>query len=97
MTTNPPRAADVLSAAMYVARKSGLQGLNRDRIAKHARVSAGTVSGAFGSMDDLKSAVVKEALRIGEWKIVCEAIVLKHPAVKSLSKDDRLRALATQA
>lgn len=85
----------VLDAALYVAKRRGLAAITRDAVARHAKLSTGTVSTAFVNMDGLTAAVVKHAVAREIWAIVCEAIALKHPAVKTLSKDQKLRAMAT--
>lgn len=90
-----PSTQRVLDAALYVAKKRGLRSLTRKAVADQAGLSVGTVSMAFVNMHGLETAVVKEAIRTEIWPIVREAIVLKHQAVRTMSKEDKLRALAT--
>lgn len=94
MTANAT-AERVLDAAMYLAKRRGLNALTRDAIALQARVSTGTVSTVFVNMDGLLTAVVKKAIADNIWPVIMQAIALKHPAVKGLSKDQKLHAMAT--
>lgn len=89
--------ADVLDAAYYIAKRSGLRGLTRDRVAEHARVSTGTVSHAFAGMDKLVSKVVARAIEEQELSIIAEALVRRHPLALKADYALRKRAAATLA
>jgi len=87
----------VLTAAYRLAREGGLHSLSRSRIARRARVSAGSVSYAYGSMGALVDQVVLAAMMDGSrgQKIVAEALLEGHPRVRGLSLDERRAVFAS--
>ena len=60
---------NVLESAFELAKRHGLM-VSRARIAKEAGVSAGTVSGIWGGMQNLRNAVIERARLDGDQGIV---------------------------
>lgn len=89
------RDAAVLEAAMACALAKGYQWITRDDVAERAGVSNATVSNAFGTMPELKRAVLREAVRRPVLKLVCEGLADHHPIALDAPADVKQRALAT--
>lgn len=87
----------VLDAAYAIASESGMVALNRDAVAVRAGLSTGTVSNAFGSMDDLRGAVIARAVEAESLPLVRQGLALQHVAALSAPADLQRRALATLA
>lgn len=79
----------VLNAAMECARENGLQGMTRACVAAIAQCAEGTVHNAFGNMKDLQDAVVAEAVKRGDARIVAMALALNHPLARDVPEDVR--------
>jgi AcrR family transcriptional regulator len=94
---NQERAATVLAAALSLARVEGYQWITREGVAAQAGVSDGTVSNAFGTMRDLKRAVVTEAVRLGDLTIIGQAVASGSPLVDGVDPAVKQRALASLA
>lgn len=92
---NTERAKHVLSAAMTLARMEGYQWITREGVALVAEVSEGTVSNAYGTMLDLKRAVVTEAVRLGDLTIIGQAVASGSPLVEGVDPAVKQRALAS--
>lgn len=92
---NQERAQLVLSAAITLARTDGYQWITRDGVAEAAGVSPGTVSNAYGTMLDLKRAVVTEAVRLGDLMIIGQAVASGSPLVEGVDPAVKQRALAS--
>lgn len=56
------RSAQILSAAVTLAKRRGFSRLTRDAIAEEAGVSVGLVSNYLGTMDDLRNEVMRRAV-----------------------------------
>lgn len=87
----------ILSVALDIAISDGLRGVTRDRVATLASISTGAVNHCYGTMDDLRDAVVRIALTDidpGTSRIVAEAIIYRMPVATGLSQAVRRRVLA---
>lgn len=96
---NKSRAAKrhdkVLAAASALARVTGFQHITRSEVAARAGVAAASVSHAFGSMIDLKQAVLRHAIETEDVTIVAQGLTDRpggHPLVKDISDSLRERA-----
>lgn len=85
----------ILNAAMDLAKADGYQWITRDAVAALAGVSPATVSNVFGTMRDLKRAVLREAIARGEHRIVAQGLGDQHPIVMEAPEDVRKAAAAT--
>jgi AcrR family transcriptional regulator len=87
----------VLEAAIAEAREQGYQFITRDAVAARAGVSVGGVNNAFGTMVDLKRAVLRAAIEREILPIVAEGIAMGSPVVADLAPELRERALLSLA
>jgi AcrR family transcriptional regulator len=89
------RQSRVLEAAVASALAVGYQWITREDVAARADVSEATVSNAFGTMRDLKRAVLTEAVRRPILKLIAEGLADRHPIALDAPADVRQQALAT--
>lgn len=90
------RHAKVLAAAVAEAEEVGFQMITRAAVASRAGVVDASVSHAFGSMLDLKRAVLTEALRTENLTIIAQGMADRpggHPILSGMSDDLRQRAV----
>lgn len=89
------RQATVLEAALTLATGHGYQWITREGVAALADVSEATVSNAFGTMRDLKRAVLAEAVKRPIPVIVAQGLADQHQIALDAPADVRQQALAT--
>lgn len=70
------RPAEILTAALKLARQRGYMLLTRENIADAARCSPATVSHVFGTMPQLRRAIVGEAIRVGDAVVLAQAAAI---------------------
>jgi AcrR family transcriptional regulator len=87
------RKQSILSAAVIEARQHGYANVTREAIAQRATCATGLVSHYFGTMVDLKRAIMSEAIRTRELHIVAQGIANGHPKAKRAPDDLKLEAL----
>lgn len=75
------REERILNAAIELAEADGYQWITRDRVAERAGVSTGTVSNTFGSIVELKRAVLRAAIERRNLRIVGQGLADEHPIV----------------
>lgn len=73
------RDARILEAAVKLAKQDSYQWIRREDVAREAGVSGGSINRVFGTMADLKRAVIRHAIEVGELSIVAEALGARHP------------------
>lgn len=91
------RNRKVLEAAISLAGEVGYSKLTRDEIAERAGVAAGSVNNAFGTMDELRDAVMAEAVGRGLLAIVAQGLAASHPVARAAPQDLKDSALASLA
>lgn len=91
------RNSRVLEAAIVEACEQGYQFITREAVAARAGVSAGGVNNAFGTMLELKRAVLRTAIERRILRIVADGIAMASPVVADLPPELRREALATLA
>lgn len=72
------RSKLILEAAITCATKKGFRAFSRQEVATAAGVSDGLVSARLGSMEDVRSAVMREAIKRGLHQIVLAGLVEGH-------------------
>lgn len=87
------RDKKVLEAAIAEACEQGYQFVTRDAVAQRAGVSVGGVNNAFGTMLELKRAVLRAAIEREILSIVAEGIANGSPVCADLPPELRKRAL----
>lgn len=88
------RDGSILKAAVRLAEEVGFQWITREAVAKAAGVAPGTVNNAFGTMPDLKRAVLREAVTAGILSIVAQGLAERHPIVMNAPEGIRRAAAA---
>lgn len=88
----PADKESIAEWALYIAKKHGLSRMTRSRVAAQARASEGAVSNAYNGMDGLIAEVVRRAVAAREWRVVGEALAMRHPSTKKLPFDVRVEA-----
>lgn len=89
--------AKVLRKAMQLAQTEGWQWTTRAMIAQAAGVSVGAVSGAYGSMIELKREVMREAVRLEILPLIAQGLAEQSPIAQSAPASVKQRAIATLA
>lgn len=77
----------ILAAAVEEAKEQGYQWITRDAVAKRAGVGAGSVNVAFGTMRELKRAVLRLAVDTRIVEIVAQGLADAHPIAKDAPPD----------
>ena len=87
----------ILEAGVALAGERGIQRVTRDEVAERAGVATGSVNNAYGTMGDLRDAIMVEAVQRELIPIVAEGLAMRHPAACAAPqalKDSALRSLA---
>jgi AcrR family transcriptional regulator len=79
----------ILKAAMMLAETRGYDNVFKRNIATVLGCGMGTVNYHYGTMDAVRLAVVQEAVRIGNKRILMQAIAARHHAVRHLTAEQR--------
>lgn len=72
----------ILVVAARLAKHSGLMNFTREAVAHQADCSPANVSYHFGTMRELRDAVVEQALTWGHIEILAQARLVRHPALR---------------
>lgn len=85
---------DLLDAAIELAVVNGYRNVSRDQIAAAAGVGQGTITNHLGNIKQIRRAIVRHAVRVGNQTIIAQAAVNSDPyVVRRVSKDDRIEAM----
>lgn len=79
----------ILTAALYVAEREGFINMKRGLIAEYAKCSVGKVSNAYGTMIQLRRAVMCQAINQKVLPVIADGIVLRMKCCDKL--DEELR------
>lgn len=91
------RFPKIMAAAMRLAVERGYRIISRGDIAEAAGSSPALVSHYFGTMDDLRNAVMVEAVKTGQLDIVAQGLADGHAIARDAPAELReaaVRALA---
>ncbi len=80
MTIKKPkgdRTKQIMDAALDLAEKQGYQCVTRDGIAAAAGLSAGHVSGLFGTMAQLRRRLMRAAIQENRYLIIAQGLAVK--------------------
>jgi AcrR family transcriptional regulator len=89
------RRATVLAAAMAEAQARGWANLRRDTVAARAGIATGGVNNAFGSMEELKAAVMAEAISGEVLSIIAEGLAAGDAQARNAPRRLRQAAVGT--
>lgn len=89
------RREEILKAAMIVARRDGYTRMTRQAIAERAGASVGLVSRYFGTMPQLKRAVMRAAVTARDARLVAQGLAAGDPHARKA--DGELKRAALEA
>jgi len=69
----------ILNAALKLAESEGFTNITRDGIAAAARVACGLVNYHYKTMDDLRDAMMRQAVSKSLLTVLAQGIVYGHP------------------
>jgi len=84
----------ILDCAMVVSARVGYAHATREAIAQRAELSPALVSHYFGTMVELRRAIMSEAIRARHLRIVAQGLLDKHPKAKRAPDELKAAALA---
>jgi len=87
------RKKQILGAAITVAKKQGYDKISRADIANAAGVSEPLISHYFGTMADIRIAIMTEAVRIGVVEIVAQGLGNCDPLARTASDEVKQAAV----
>ena len=90
--TAKDRKTQILTAAIEIAQKKGFDRISKSTISKALGISPNDAKHHFGSMANLKSAVMKAAVELKITSVIVYGIAIKHP--DALAASDELKAEA---
>ena len=88
------RIEKIMKAAMRLARKHGYQHVTRDNIAKEAGVTAGLVSARWGTMEQIKRAIMREAVKTDDVVIIMQGLAARDRQAQKASEEIKKQAQA---
>lgn len=93
--TPTPRKSEILIAAVELAVTDGLNDMTRDKIATRANCSTGLVNTYFGTMSNLRRAVIGEAIRLSNLTIIAQALAAGDKRAQRAPEELKRAALET--
>lgn len=88
------RQDQILAAALVLAGKVGYRNITRQAVADGAGCSPGLVTHHFSTMPQLKRAVMRAAVRLGNANVVAQGLVVKDKHATKAPDTLKARALA---
>lgn len=86
------RKQSILDAALTVARKKHYYKMLRSDVAKAANITASLVRHYFGDMDDLRDAVIAEAVKREDLILIAQGLTMGHPRTRRIPEALKARA-----
>ena len=78
------RKREILGHALIAARQVGYQHIDRGTIARRAGCTSTLVSHYFGTISNMRRAIMGEAIRVGDLDIIAQGLVAKDPRALGL-------------
>jgi AcrR family transcriptional regulator len=91
------RRAQILKAAIKVARRRGLSNVSMAEVAAAAGCSRPRVAQLLGNVKKFRRALVDEAIRVEDLKLIGQGLTMQDRNCMKLSEDVKRRALAAAA
>ena len=82
-----------MTAALIVAARCGYQTMSREAIAQEAGCSTGLISRYFGTMLQLRRAVMRAAVTRGDQAVLAQGLAARDPNARAASTSAQLDAL----
>ena len=76
------RKAQIMEAALTLARRNGFESVRMEGIANEAGCVNGLVVHYWGTMSQLRRAIMREAVRIEDLQLVAQGLAVGHPAAR---------------
>lgn len=92
MSRYAKRKTEILSAALELAKTEGLAGVTRAGVAERAEVATGLINAHYGTMNQLRRAIIGEALRVRCLPVLAQAMAMGDP--RALGAPEELRRAA---
>lgn len=89
------RLTQILAAALKAAQKHGYQRITREAVATEARVSAALVTYHLGTMQDLRRAVMREAVRAQCLPVIAQGLTARDRHALKAPPELQKKALAS--
>lgn len=74
------RIKDLLKVGLSLAEKNGYARITRDEVAHAAKCSPPLISIYFGSVAGFRTALMKEAIRARNLRVICQGLAARDPA-----------------
>lgn len=91
----PDRDKRILEAAVSLAAKVGYRRITREAVANAAGVATGCINLAYGTMDRLRDAVLREAVARQHVEIVKQGLADGAEITRNLPPELKIRVAAT--
>lgn len=89
--------ARILTAAIKLSEELGYTNVLKRHIAAKLKIGMGTVNSNWGTMKELRKAVVLEAIKLNNNTVIAQALVAGDLTARRLEAKRRAEALATLA
>ena len=87
------RKQQIIVAALKLATSNGFQNIRRDAVAVEANVAPGLVSKYWGTMTQLRRAVMREAVKTENLKVIAQGLALGDKVATKASEHIRKKAI----
>jgi len=87
------RRAQILAAAIAIAKDGNLYRMTLEQVAERADISTATVIHYFRSMQGVRDAVVRDSIRQEYLPIIAQAVVGQDPLMSEVGPSLRQRAV----
>lgn len=87
------RKDQILTAALTLAAESHYTKVSRDQIAALCGVTGTAVQYHFGTMPQLRRAIVRFAIQVGNYKVIAQALVAEDTIAVNAPEDVKRKAL----
>lgn len=85
--------ATLLDHALRISSHVGYNRVTREQLAKAAGMSEGQVSKLFGTMPQMRRAIMSAAVARGDLSIIAQGVAAKEPKAMALPEELKRRAL----
>ena len=87
------RKAELLDTALVLARVVGYQNVERAQLAERCECSTGTVSKYFGTMKNLKRAIISHAIARCDLVVIAQGIVAGESKARAVKPELKRAAM----
>jgi AcrR family transcriptional regulator len=95
--TPKQRRVQIMDAALDVAERMGYHQMRREDIATKADVSNALVSKYFGTMKQMRRAVMRHAIKVERYKIIVQGLAMNDPTAKKADTEIKIKALESMS